>query len=58
MIRPAFRSLFNIVVLLALLMTPMTLMSTVSAGTSATIEAPTQAKKGLGFVLLVSLQRS
>lgn len=52
------RSLFNVAILLALLTTPMTLMSTVNAGTSATIEAPTQAKKGLGLVLLVSLQRS
>ncbi len=52
------RSLFNVAILLALLTTPMTLMSTVNAGTHATIEAPTQAKKGLGLVLLVSLQRS
>ena len=37
---------------------PMMLVSAVNAGTKTTIEAPTQGKKGLGLVLLVSLQRA
>ena len=36
----------------------MMLVSAVNAGTKTTIEAPTQGKKGLGLVLLVSLQRA
>jgi len=52
------RSLFNVLILSTLLVAPMAVMSTVSAGTSVTIDAPTQAKKGFGLVLLVSLQRS
>lgn len=50
-------SLFRVAAILTLLVAPMALMSAVNAGTQATIEAPTQAKKGLGLVLLVSLQR-
>jgi hypothetical protein len=41
-----------------LLAAPMMLMSAVNAGTKSTIEAPTQGKKGLGLVLLISLQRA
>ena len=37
----------------------MMLVSAVNAGTGATtIDAPAQAKKGVGLVLLVSLQRA
>jgi hypothetical protein len=53
----SLRSLFRAGLLVALLLSPMALMSTVNAGTGATIDAPVQAKKGLGLVLLVSLQR-
>jgi len=53
-----FRMLFSAGILAALLVTPMMLVSAVNAGTKTTIEAPTSAKKGLGLVLLVSLQRA
>ena len=43
--------------LAVLLVAPMMLVSAVNAGTQTTIDAPTQGKKGLGLVLLVSLQR-
>ena len=52
-----FRMLLRAGALGALLVAPMMLVSAVNAGTSSTIEAPTQGKKGLGLVLLVSLQR-
>lgn len=52
------RSLVNAGVLASLLIAPMALASVVNAGTGAAIEQPSQAKKGLGLVLLVSLQRS
>jgi hypothetical protein len=45
-------------VLLALLAAPLALVPAVNAGNQVTIEAPAQAKKGLGLVLLISLQRS
>ena len=44
-------------ILLALLAAPFALMPTVNAGDRVIIEAPTPAKTGMGFVLLVSLQR-
>lgn len=50
--------MFRVAALIALLMAPMALMPSVNAGDSVTIEAPTQAKTGLGLVLLVGLQRS
>lgn len=53
-----FRPLACIAVLLALLAAPLILVPAVHAGSKVTIEAPTQAKKGMGLVLLVSLQRS
>jgi hypothetical protein len=44
--------------LLALLAGPvLAVPSVLHAGTSPTIDAPTPAKKGIGFVLLVSLRR-
>ena len=52
-----FRSFAHAGILLALLAAPMALMPTVHAGAKVTIEAPTQAKTGMGLVLLVSLQR-
>jgi hypothetical protein len=52
------RMLLRAGVLAALLAAPMTVVSAVNAGTKTTIEAPTQGKKGLGLVLLVSLQRA
>jgi hypothetical protein len=52
------RMLLRAGALASLLVAPMLLVSAVNAGTSSTIEAPTQAKKGLGLVLLVSLQRA
>ena len=59
MTRPTniFRMLLRAGALAVLLVAPVMLVSTVNAGTQATIEAPTQGKKGLGLVLLVSLQR-
>jgi hypothetical protein len=45
-------------ILLALLGSPLALVSTVKAGDHVTIEQPTQAKKGLGLVLLIALQRA
>ena len=53
-----FRMLLRAGALTALLVAPMMLVSAVNAGTRTTIDAPTQAKKGLGLVLLVSLQRA
>ena len=44
-------------ILLALLAAPLALMPTANAGDGVIIEAPTQAKTGMGLVLLVSLQR-
>jgi hypothetical protein len=58
MANPIFRSLLRATILLALLAAPMALMPSVNAGANVTIEAPAPAKKGLGLVLLVSLQRS
>ena len=60
MTRPTntLRMLLRAGALAALLVAPMMLGSAVNAGTSSTIEAPTQGKKGLGLVLLVSLQRA
>ena len=60
MTRPTktLRMLLRAGALAALLVAPMMLVSAVNAGTSSTIEAPTQGKKGLGLVLLVSLQRA
>jgi hypothetical protein len=52
------RMLLRAGALVALLAAPMMLVSAVNAGTKTTIEAPTQSKKGLGLVLLVSLQRA
>ena len=52
------RMLLSAGALAALLVAPMMLVSAVNAGTSSTIEAPAQGKKGLGLVLLVSLQRA
>jgi hypothetical protein len=51
------RSLFRAGVLFALLLAPIALVPHVSAGDRVTIEAPAPAKKGMGLVLLVSLQR-
>ena len=45
-------------ILLALLAAPLALMPTANAGDKVIIEAPTQAKTGMGLVLLVSLQRA
>jgi hypothetical protein len=45
-------------VLLSLLATPFALVSAVNAGNKVTIEQPTPTNKGLGLVLLVSLQRA
>jgi len=52
------RSLVHVGVLFALLLAPVALVSHVNAGDRVTIEAPTPAKRGMGLVLLVSLQRS
>ena len=52
-----FRSLARAGVLFALLAAPLAVVPAVSAGDRVTIEAPTQAKTGMGLVLLVSLQR-
>jgi len=52
------RMLFSASALTALLVTPMIVASVVNAGPRTTIEAPVQAKQGLGLVLLVSLQRA
>ena len=52
------RMLLRAGALAALLAAPMMLVSAVNAGTGATIDAPTQGKKGLGLVLLVALQRA
>ena len=53
------RMLLRAGALAALLAAPMMLVSAVNAGTTrTTIDAPVQAKKGLGLVLLVSLQRA
>ena len=41
----------------ALLAAPIALVPTVKAGDRVTIEQPVQAKKGLGLVLLIALQR-
>lgn len=43
--------------LIALLVSPLVLVSAVKAGNQVTIEQPTEGKKGLGLVLLVALQR-
>jgi hypothetical protein len=51
------RSLVRAGVLFALLLAPIALVPHVNAGNRVTIEAPTPAKKGMGLVLLVSLQR-
>lgn len=53
----SFRSLIRAGLMVGLLCAPIALVSTVNAGTQSTIEAPTMAKKGMGLVLLVSLQR-
>jgi hypothetical protein len=54
-----FRLLLSASALTALLVAPMMVASAVNAGTTrTTIDAPVQAKKGLGLVLLVSLQRA
>ena len=45
-------------ILFALLGSPLALVSTVKAGNQVTIEQPVQAKKGLGLVLLIALQRA
>jgi hypothetical protein len=45
-------------VLLALVLAPIALVTHVNAGDRVVIEAPTPAKKGMGLVLLVSLQRA
>lgn len=52
------RSLARIAILSAALVAPMAAMSAAKVAEHPTIEAPAQAKKGLGLVLLVSLQRS
>jgi len=49
------KTLFRAAALMAMLCAPMTLA--VNAGTGSIIEAPAQPQKGLGLVLLVSLQR-
>jgi hypothetical protein len=49
------KTLFRAAALMAMLCAPMTLA--VNAGTGSIIEAPSQPQKGLGLVLLVSLQR-
>jgi hypothetical protein len=51
------RSLARAGVLLALLAAPLAVVPAVNAGDKVTIEAPTQAKTGMGLVLLISLQR-
>jgi hypothetical protein len=43
--------------LFALLAAPIVLVPTVKTGNQVTIEQPVQAKKGLGLVLLIALQR-
>jgi hypothetical protein len=53
-----FRCLFRAGILLALLAAPLALMPAVNTGDRVTIEAPAPVKKGLGLVLLVSLQRA
>jgi hypothetical protein len=54
-----FRMMLSAGALTALLVAPMMVASAVNAGTTrTTIDAPVQAKKGLGLVLLVSLQRA
>jgi hypothetical protein len=45
-------------ILVALLGSPLALVSTVKAGDHVTIEQPAQPKKGLGLVLLIALQRT
>ena len=45
-------------ILVALLGSPLALVSTVKAGDHVAIEQPVQAKKGLGLVLLIALQRT
>jgi hypothetical protein len=52
------RSLVRAGVLFALLLAPIALVPHVKAGDRVTIEAPTPSKKGMGLVLLVSLQRA
>ena len=44
-------------ILLALLAAPIALVPTVKASDHVTIEQPVEAKKGLGLVLLIALQR-
>jgi hypothetical protein len=45
-------------ILVALLGSPLALVTTVKAGNHVTIEQPAEAKKGLGLVLLIALQRA
>jgi hypothetical protein len=52
------RSLARVGLLIGLVAAPVALVPAVNAASHVTIEAPAQAKKGLGLVLLVSLQRA
>jgi hypothetical protein len=52
------RTLARAGILIALLAAPTALVPAVNAASHVTIEQPVQAKKGLGLVLLVSLQRA
>ena len=58
MTRFSIRSLIRAGIFLTLIAVPMALVPAVNAANDVTIEAPTQGKKGLGLVLLVSLQRA
>jgi hypothetical protein len=51
------RHLPSAIAIMLVLWSPLLAMQSVRADTGATIEAPAQKKKGMGFVLLVSLQR-
>jgi hypothetical protein len=56
-IMKVLRHLPRAVAIMLVLWSPLLAMQTVRADTGATIEAPAQKKKGMGLVLLVSLQR-
>ncbi|HET9534136.1 MAG: hypothetical protein ABWY13_11210 [Mesorhizobium sp.] len=52
------RHLPRVAAIMLLLWSPLFAMQSVRADTGSTIEAPAQKKKGMGLVILVSLQRN
>lgn len=52
------RVLSRAFVILAVMASPLAAITSIQAGQSVTIEAPSLKKKGVGFVLLMSLQRA